>query len=273
MYVRTISRRNKDGSLVEYIQLAHNVRDAEKGYSKADVIYSFGRRDQLDLTAIKRLVKSLSRFLEPADALQVLAASGDQTPFKFTGSKPAGGSHLLRGLWDRLHLRNCFNHALKNRAFSAPIEEAIFAMVANRALDPSSKLSIEEWVAKDVFLGNSEEIKVQHCYRAMDFLLEHDQMVQKEVFWATANLLNLEVDLIFFDTTNTYFEVDDPGDSELKKYGHSKHKREDLPQVTIGLAVTRSGIPVRCWVLPGNQNDAKSVEQIQKDMTDCGICQ
>lgn len=266
MYVRTISRRNKDGSLVEYIQLAHNVRDAAKGYSKADVIYSFGRRDQLDIDAIKRLVKSLSRFLEPADAIQALATSGDQALFKFLGCKTAGGAYLLRELWTRLNLRNCFNFALKNRAFSAPIEEAIFAMVANRALAPSSKLSVEEWVAKDVFLGNSDDIKVQHCYRAMDFLLEHDQMVQKEVFWATANLLNLEVDLIFFDTTNTYFEINDPCDSELKKYGHSKHKRDDLPQVTIGLAVTRRGIPVRCWVLPGNQNDAKSVEQIQSDM-------
>jgi hypothetical protein len=161
MYVRTISRRNKDGSLVEYIQLAHNVWEADKGYSKADVIYSFGRRDQLDIEAIKRLVKSLSRFLEPADALEALATSGEQAPFKFLGSKPAGGAYLLRGLWNRLNLRNCFNFALKNRAFSAPIEEAIFAMVANRALAPSSKLSIEEWAAKDVFLGRAISSEIQ----------------------------------------------------------------------------------------------------------------
>jgi transposase len=100
----------------------------------------------------------------------------------------------------------------------------------------------------------------------MDFLLAHGEEVQKDVFWSTASLLNLEVDIIFFDTTNTYFEIDDPGDSELKKYGHSKHKRDDLPQVTIGLAVTRKGIPVRCWTMPGNQNDAESVDMIQRDM-------
>jgi transposase len=101
----------------------------------------------------------------------------------------------------------------------------------------------------------------------MDFLLQHEEALQKEVFWSTASLLNLEVDLIFFDTTNTYFEIDDPGDSGLKKYGHSKHKRDDLPQVTIGLAVTRKGIPVRCWVMPGNQNDASAVDMIQQDLT------
>ena len=79
-------------------------------------------------------------------------------------------------------------------------------------------------------------------------------------------MLNLTVDLIFFDTTNTYFQSDEPGPSELKAYGKSKDKRDDLPLVTIGLAVTREGIPVKCWILPGNQHDAKSVDQVQKDL-------
>ena len=73
MYVRTIKRQNKDGSVVEYVQLAHNVRHAKKGYAQAQVVYSFGRRDQLDIDAIKRLVKSLCRFVSPQDALQLQA--------------------------------------------------------------------------------------------------------------------------------------------------------------------------------------------------------
>ena len=63
MYVRTISRKNKDGSVVEHVQLAHNYRHREKGHARAQVIHSFGRKDQLDVAAIKRLVKSLCRFL------------------------------------------------------------------------------------------------------------------------------------------------------------------------------------------------------------------
>jgi len=105
----------------------------------------------------------------------------------------------------------------------------------------------------------------------MDFLLEHTEAIQKEVFWATASLLNLTVDLIFFDTTNTYFQIEEPGPSELKAYGKSKDKRNDLPQVTIGLAVTREGIPVRCWVLPGNQHDSQCVDQVQKDLNNWNL--
>ena len=263
MYVRTIKRKNKDGSVVEYVQLAHNVWNKDKGFAQAQVIHSFGRSDQLDVEALKRLIKSMSRFLAPEDAIAVEHQDDELT---FVSSRPAGGAHLLKSLWERLRIDKCLQNALDERSFSAPIAEALFAMVANRALAPSSKLAIEQWAADEVYLGEHQPLQVQHCYRAMDFLLEHDEAIQKEVFWSTANVLNLTVDLIFFDTTNTYFEIEEPGPSQLKAYGKSKDKRDDLPQVTIGLAVTREGIPVRCWVLPGNQHDSQCVDQVQKDL-------
>ncbi len=263
MYLRTIKRKNKDGSVVEYIQLANNVWNKEKGYAQAQVVHSFGRSDQLDMNVLKRLIKSMSRFLDPEDNARVEHQEDD---LKLVSSRPAGGAYLLKALWDRLRIDDCLKKALNQRSFSAPIAEALFAMVANRALAPSSKLAIEQWAAEEVYLGEHPPLQVQHCYRAMDFLLEHENVIQQEVFWSTANLLNLTVDLIFFDTTNTYFEIDEPGPSELKAYGKSKHKRDDLPQVTIGLAVTREGIPVRCWVLPGNQHDSQCVDQVQKDL-------
>ena len=264
--MRTIHRKNKDGSSVEYVQLAHNAWNPEKGFAQAEVIYSFGRKDQLDIEAIKRLVNSLCRFLDPEDALTLQAKTGEHEPLPFVRSRPAGGAYLLKALWDRLHIGACLKAALKDREFTAPVEQALFAMVANRALCPSSKLAIEQWAAEEVFLGDEAPLQVQHFYRAMDFLLEHAEGLQKEVFWSTASLLNLTVDLIFFDTTNTYFEIEEPGPSELKAYGKSKEKRDDLPLVTVGLAVTREGIPVRCWVLPGNQHDSQSVAQVQQDL-------
>ena len=60
-YPRTSQRRNKDGSVVRYVRLAHNERHAESGNSVAKVIHSFGREDQLDREALARLVGSISR--------------------------------------------------------------------------------------------------------------------------------------------------------------------------------------------------------------------
>jgi len=148
MYVRTIKRRNKDGSEVEYIQLAHNTR-----------------HDQLDVAALKRLVSSLSRFISPED-VQALGAQG--TDLKFISSQPAGGALLLKGLWKRIGIDDCLAKALKDRSFKAPVGDAIFAMVANRALAPSSKLAVEEWIDKDVHLDIEQPIQVQHLYRSME---------------------------------------------------------------------------------------------------------
>jgi transposase len=75
--------------------------------------------------------------------------------------------------------------------------------------------------------------------------------------------------MIFFDTTSTYFERDDEdndGDEALRRFGHSKDHRRDLPQIVIGLAVTREGIPVRCWVWPGNTADVTVIEQVKDDL-------
>lgn len=185
MYVRTISRKNKSGSAVEYIQLAHNVWDADKGYAKAEVIYSFGRRDKLDVDAIKRLIKSLSKFIGSYDSIELSASDQEHPDLQIIYSKPYGGAFLLRGLWDRLCIGEGLKAAAMNRALSTPIVDAVFAMVANRALAPSSKLAIEDWAQEDVYLGNKVPLQVQHFYRAMDFLLERQESVLKDVFWAT----------------------------------------------------------------------------------------
>jgi transposase len=114
------------------------------------------------------------------------------------------------------------------------------------------------------------EIDEDPCYRAMDLLVEADAeaKVQEAVFFACADLLNLEVDLLFFDTTSTYFERSEPesGEGAFRVYGHSKDSRPDLPQVVIGLAVTREGIPVRVWVWPGSTNDMSVLQEVKDDL-------
>ena len=266
MYVRTISRRNKSGTTTTYVQLAHNVRDSKTGQPRADVLYTFGRADALDVDAIRRLTKSLSRFLSPEEALKIQGAADGDTPLRFIGSYPMGGAYLLRALWEQLGIPDALSQCMKDRSFTSPVEWAAFAMTANRALAPDSKRGVEEWVREDVALGNPESIELQHLYRAMDVLLEYREVIHKEVFFAVADLLNLEVDLIFFDTTSTYLEMDEEDEDGLRQYGHSKDHRPDLPQVVIGLAVTKEGIPVKCWTMPGNTSDMKTVETIKNDL-------
>lgn len=266
MYIRTIQRKNKDGSVVRYIQLAHNQWDPQAGCAKAKVLFNFGREEEVDGEALKRLVKSINRFLGPEEILRH-EAGRTATLLKFITSRPLGGAWLLDRLWEELGIKGVLEALLKKRQYKTPVERALFAMAANRALDPMSKRGVEEWVKEDVVISGVEEIPLQQLYRAMDFLLENEAELQKQVYSSVANLLNLEVDILYFDTTSTYFETEDEDeDGGLRRRGYSKDHRPDLPQAVIGLAVTRDGIPVRCWVWPGNTADISVVEQVKKDL-------
>ncbi len=267
MYLRTTQRRNRDGSSVRYLQLAHNHWDPKAGRSSVQVLYHFGREDQLDRDAVRRLINSLSRALEPGEALAVQAPE-----LQFLDSRPLGGAWLLDQLWRRLGLDQILARLLAGRRLDPRAERALFAMVCNRALEPMSKLGCSAWVNEKVVVPGLPELDDDRCYRAMDWLLEVQSQLAEQVYWALANLLNLEVDLLFFDTTSTYFETDeaDPpsadADKGFRSFGHSKDHRRDLPQVVIGLAVTREGIPIRVWTWPGNASEQELIRQVKEDL-------
>jgi Transposase DDE domain len=272
MYLRTTQRRNADGSVVRYVQLAHNHR--VEGSTQAQVLLNLGREDKLDPDGLRRLVASINRYLgAPASTgagADVRELVGDA--LRVAGSRPMGTVHLLDGLWRQLGVDSALRQVLGSRKFTTDVERVLFALVANRCVDPASKLAAAEWVGEDVVIPGLAEMHEDQAYRAMDLLIEADAQaeVQEAVFFAVADLLNLEVDLLFFDTTSTYFERDTeeaPSQERpaggLRRYGHSKDSRDDLPQIVIGLAVTREGIPVRCWVWPGNTADVAVLPEVK----------
>jgi hypothetical protein len=290
MYLRSTPRRNKDGSEVRYLQLAHNVWDPQKRRSTVQVVYNFGREDAANREALQRLAASVTRFLDPDAAL---AASADG--LEFTESRPLGGTWVLDALWSRLGIGKEMRRLLRGRRLDDSAERVLFALVANRALAPSSKLAAARWISEDVLVTGLDTASDDACYRAMDWLLEIRDDLERRVFDNLADLLNLEVDLLFFDTTSTYFAIEDEdepvardssgnplaggnaGSGEeggrrdpagFRTWGKSKDHRDDLPQVIIGMAVTRDGIPVRVWCWPGNTADSALIRQVKDDMRD-----
>jgi hypothetical protein len=287
MYLRTTSQTRKDGTVVRYLQLAHNVWNAEKGRSDATVLYNFGRENAHTRDTLERLVRSLSRYLAPGEPETGESSLSD---FAFVESRPLGGAYVLDALWQHLGIGETVTRLLRSRRRDLRAERALFALVANRALAPSSKLAASEWVQNDVEIPGLDSITDDALYRAMDFLLEIAPALEKAVFHQVANLLNLEVDLLFFDTTSTHFCIEEadkaverdgrgwpvPGDGDeetpaatttgFRTYGKSKDHRDDLPQIVVGLAVTREGIPVRVWSWPGNTSDSALIRQVKADL-------
>jgi transposase len=269
MYLRSTQRKNRDGSVVRYVQLAHNHR--VDGTTQAKVLLNLGREDGLDRDGLVRLVASINRYLgEPVAPPPAAELLGDA--LTLTGSRPMGTAYLLDALWRTLGVDEALRKVLGPGRFTTDVERVLFALVANRAIDPASKLAAAEWVTHDAAIPGLGVMDEDQAYRAMDLLVDADAQaqVQEAVFFAVANLLNLEVDLLLFDTTSTYFERDteEPEQGGFRRYGHSKDHRADLPQIVIGLAVTKEGIPVRCWCWPGNTADQAVLPEVRDGMRD-----
>jgi Transposase DDE domain len=271
MYLRFTQRANTDGTVVRYVALAHNRR--VDGKVKPDVLMNLGRVDLLDLSGLRRLADSINKHFGDGDAISDATEAGlaaGASPMEVIDSRPIGASWLLDGLWKRLEIDQSLRMVAGGRRFTTDMERVLFALVANRAIEPMSKLSAAEWAGEDVIIPGLGGMDDDQAYRAMDLLVEADAQaqVQQAVFFAVANLLNLEVDLLFFDTTSTYFERDEEEDEVggFGRYGKSKDHRDDLPQIVIGLAVTRQGIPVRVWCWPGNTQDQTVLAQVKDDL-------
>jgi len=281
MYLRETHQKRADGTVLTHLQLAESVWNPQKKHSEIRIVYNCGRADDPDVAArLRRLARSILRRCSPEE---IVAQEPD---WRLVDAWPYGDLYVLEALWRRLGIADVIEHHVTPRKLDFSVERALFAMVANRACAPSSKLyCYEQWLREDVRIAGTEALALHHLYRAMDVLEASKEAIEQDLYFRLANLLHLDVDLIFYDTTSLHFEIDEAdqgiGDDDLvagslaagaktykapRKRGWSKNGRGDVPQLVVGLAVTRDGLPVRHWVFPGNTVDVTTVGQVKADL-------
>src|SRR5215831_19212123 len=257
MYLRETRQKRADGSLVTHLQLAESVWNPHKKRSEVRILHTCGRaEDPKTAERLRHLARSILKRCDPQEMVQ------------------------------RLGLAEIIADQLKGRKLDCAVERALFAMVANRACAPCSKLyGYEQWLRADVRIAGTDTLDLHHLYRAMDGLEAHTDGIAQALYCRLADLLHLDVELSFYDTTSLHFESDEMdqghGDDDLvagsmaagaktskapRKRGMSNNGRADAPQIVLGLAVTRDGLPVRHWVFPGNTVDVSTVAQVKDDL-------
>jgi hypothetical protein len=284
MYLRESKQRRADGSTVSYLQLAENVWSGERRRSETRVVYNCGRAD--DAAVTERLRRLAASILRRCSAEEIVGTGGGD--WRLVCAWPHGEVYVLEALWQRLGIDQVIRAQAKQRHLGFDVERALFAMVANRVCAPCSKLYCwEQWLKEEVHIPGTQGLSLQHLYRAMDFLEANKEPIEREIFHRVADLLNLDVEVLFYDTTSLHFEIDQPdqgvgaddivhGSAQAghkaykapRKLGLSKNGRSDAPQIVVGLAVTREGFPVRHWVFPGNTVDVTTVARVKRDLRD-----
>jgi len=171
-----------------------------------------------------------------------------------------GTELVFRRIWKDIGLHEIIKSELKIET-EFEIGDAIFNMTLNRLSAPSSKRNLENW-QKGIYGINNYD--VHQYYRAMDYMIEVKDKIEKRLFDKVKDLFSLEVDVVLFDTTSLVYYGDGDKNEELLARGFSKAHRGDLKQIIIGLIMSKDGYPLGHEVFSGNTNDRSCFKEIIK---------
>jgi transposase len=253
MFVRLLTCRNKDGTSRAYLQLLRSRR--VNGKTRQELVCSLGRLDLMVADgSLDRLIEGLTRYSEKQWA-QMQAMEG-------AWQKVYGPVLVFRKLWEQLGLDKLLTELQSQRFMQYPLDEAVFAMVLHRLLDPGSKRATHQWL-EGVYRPQFEALQLQHLYRALDPLLEIKDQIEESLFVRNSNLFALNADLVLFDTTLVHFEGKGPdGLADRARPGNYP----DCVKVLVGLVLTGDGFPIAHHVFPGSTADISAFKAALKDL-------
>jgi transposase len=173
----------------------------------------------------------------------------------------------LHTLAESIDLAGCIDK-ITTKGGGASLGRLIEAMVINRCIAPKSRHAFKDWCERtalpELIDLPAKAVSDYILYKAMDYLTDDRILeIQKEIFRVVKKVYSIDLSLIFYDITSTYFE----GNKVLfARFGYSRDKRPDKLQINLGLVVTRDGIPVTHDVLPGNTVDVATVQECSRKL-------
>jgi hypothetical protein len=260
VFVKT-TRVKRGNKLYEYLALVEAVRDGDRTGHR--VLFRLGEASALRASGqLDRIIAALQQHAArpwvPADELDAQAA-------------PAVGSvAAAHTMWRQLGLDVWFAKVGAERGAVA-VEPAVWAMVANRLVDPCSTRRLPEWVERDVVMPDGfTPPLLQQYYRALGAVAASKQATETQLFATLCDLTNLDLRLVCYDLTSTYFEGSTrPSDRfPSRAFGYSRDHRGDRPQVVVGLLCTGDGIPIAHHVFAGETGDVTTLPGVLTDLQD-----
>jgi len=275
MFLRTTKVKRRDGKVDEYIRLVES--DWNNGSPRHRVICNLGRKELLAPHA-----EALLRLLQGKEKTKT--AKQEATA---VGAWDWGVMLAARHFWQQLGLQEIIDSLAKKRGLGGELADRALALVTNRLCAPTSEHGMARWLETDFvcdrwggrwFAEWREEgerlssqrprVRVQdrqlrRWYRTLDQLLVQQKQIEKELFLRLRNLFSLNVDLVFYDLTSTYFEGNGPVGFAL--HGHSRDGKPRNRQVLVGMVMI-DGWPIAHHVFQGNLRDSTTVEKVLQDL-------
>lgn len=262
VFVKKTVRRRGDKSYT-YLSLVEAERVDGKNTHRT--LLRLGEVSELrDSGQLDRIIAALRRFAEETWLTESELEAEDAPAF--------GAVAAIRTVWERLDLDTFFAEVGARRR-ARRLADTAFVMAANRLCDPASKRrTVLEWCNGDVALpAGIVAPSVDQCYRALDAVADAKDEIETHLYARLTDLANLDLRLVCYDLTSTYWETDPAKASERfpsRMLGYSRDHRGDRPQIVIGLLVTGDGIPIAHHVFAGNTADSTTLPGVLADLQD-----
>jgi transposase len=177
-----------------------------------------------------------------------------------------GGCWLALQLWRELELDEFWAERLLPSRKGTRWSEVLLILVVYRLLSPGSEWRLHrEWYGRSALadlLGMDRVIDEHALYDCHDLLLEYKSALFDHLIGRWRDLFNVSFDVLLYDLTSTYFEIDPPLDEQSKRqFGYSRDHRPDCVQVVIALVITPEGFPLAYEVLAGNTADNTTLRE------------
>jgi Transposase DDE domain len=277
MFLRKTPRK-KDGKTHDYWSVVENKRVAGGRIVQRHVLY-LGEINASQAMAWRKAIevfdddaghpRTLALFPEDRCTAVMPDASVVQlrlSEMRLCRPRQWGACWLAGQLWQALQLDRFWADRLAPSRKGTRWDQVLQVLVAYRLIAPGSEWKLHrEWFANSAMadlLGADFALAEAHkLYACHDRLLQHKDALFAHLTARWRDLFNANFDVLLYDLTSTYFEINasDVADGDKRRHGYSRDKRPDCPQVVIALVVTPDGLPLAYEVLPGNTADCTTL--------------
>jgi len=277
MFLRK-TQRKKDGKTHEYWSVVENKRVAGGRVVQRHVLY-LGEINSSQAEGWRKAIevldddagRSRTMALFPEDRCAGIAPDASVVQVRLSEMRLCrprqwGACWLAGQLWQALQLDRFWLDRLPPSGKGTPWDQVLQVLVAYRLIAPGSEWKLHrDWFGKSAMadllgadFGLAEAHKLYACH---DVLLQHKDALFAHLMARWRDLFNANFDVLLYDLTSTYFEINasDVAEGDKRRHGYSRDKRPDCPQVVIALVVTPDGLPLAYEVLPGNTADCTTL--------------
>ena len=269
MFLRSKTRQ-KDGKSHRYWSVVENRRVGGKRTVQRQVLY-LGEINDRQEAAWRQSIEVFSDGQAKPQQMTLFAESPSAPPpddevvqirlsdFSLRRPRQWGGCWLAWELWNQLELDAFWSERLPPSRKGTRWLDVFKTSVFYRLLDPGSEWRLhrqwfEQSAVGDLLGAELSLVQINKLYRCLDKLLVHKEAFFSALKARWQSLFKISFDVLLYDLTSTYFEIDPPGEGK-RQFGYSRDKRSDCVQVVIALIVTPEGFPLAYEVMAGNTAD------------------